>query len=61
MLLPPALFIPVTDDPAQRLDSLQSLPGNTQPYIVYEETTDVWINVSPPGPAATGKRKGRPP
>ncbi|CAL8281303.1 unnamed protein product [Lota lota] len=44
-LLPPALFIPVTDDPAQRLDSLQSLPGNTQPYIVYEETTDVWINV----------------
>ncbi|CAL8311753.1 dipeptidyl peptidase 9 isoform X4 [Gadus morhua] len=45
VLLPPALFIPVTDDPAQRLDSLQSLPGNTQPYIVYEETTDVWINV----------------
>ncbi|CAL8345892.1 unnamed protein product [Merluccius merluccius] len=45
VLLPPALFIPVTDDPAQRLSSLQSLPGNTQPYIVYEETTDVWINV----------------
>uniref|UniRef100_A0A667YID0 dipeptidyl-peptidase IV n=1 Tax=Myripristis murdjan TaxID=586833 RepID=A0A667YID0_9TELE len=44
-LLPPALFIPVTDDPAQRQDSLETLPSNTQPYIIYEETTDVWINV----------------
>ncbi|XP_071752396.1 dipeptidyl peptidase 9 isoform X2 [Centroberyx gerrardi] len=44
-LLPPALFIPVTDDPAQRQDSLEALPSNTQPYIIYEETTDVWINV----------------
>uniref|UniRef100_A0A673CBY6 dipeptidyl-peptidase IV n=1 Tax=Sphaeramia orbicularis TaxID=375764 RepID=A0A673CBY6_9TELE len=45
VLLPPALFIPVTDDPAQRQESLEALPRNTQPYIIYEETTDVWINV----------------
>lgn len=45
VLLPPALFIPVTDDPAQRQESLEAVPSNTQPYIIYEETTDVWINV----------------
>lgn len=45
VLLPPALFIPVTDDPAQRQESLEAVPNNTQPYIIYEETTDVWINV----------------
>lgn len=48
VLLPPALFIPVTDDPAQRQESLEAVPSNTQPYIIYEETTDVWINVSLP-------------
>lgn len=46
VLLPPALFIPVTDDPAQRQESLEAVPGNAQPYVIYEETTDVWINVS---------------
>uniref|UniRef100_A0AAX7TNK8 dipeptidyl-peptidase IV n=1 Tax=Astatotilapia calliptera TaxID=8154 RepID=A0AAX7TNK8_ASTCA len=45
VLLPPALFIPVTDDPALRQESLEAVPTNTQPYIIYEETTDVWINV----------------
>uniref|UniRef100_A0A4W6FCL2 dipeptidyl-peptidase IV n=1 Tax=Lates calcarifer TaxID=8187 RepID=A0A4W6FCL2_LATCA len=45
VLLPPALFIPVTDDPAQRQESLEAVPSNTQPYVIYEETTDVWINV----------------
>lgn len=45
VLLPPDLFIPVTDDPAQRQESLEAVPSNTQPYIIYEETTDVWINV----------------
>uniref|UniRef100_A0A8C9YAM8 dipeptidyl-peptidase IV n=1 Tax=Sander lucioperca TaxID=283035 RepID=A0A8C9YAM8_SANLU len=45
VLLPPALFIPVTDDPAQRQESVEAVPKNTQPYIIYEETTDVWINV----------------
>lgn len=46
VLLPPDLFIPVTDDLAQRQESLDAVPSNTQPYIIYEETTDVWINVS---------------
>uniref|UniRef100_A0A665UKB7 dipeptidyl-peptidase IV n=1 Tax=Echeneis naucrates TaxID=173247 RepID=A0A665UKB7_ECHNA len=45
VLLPPELFILVTDDPAQRQESLEAMPSNTQPYIIYEETTDVWINV----------------
>uniref|UniRef100_A0A8D2ZXD3 dipeptidyl-peptidase IV n=1 Tax=Scophthalmus maximus TaxID=52904 RepID=A0A8D2ZXD3_SCOMX len=45
VLLPPALFVPVTEDPAQRQESLEAVPSNTQPYIIYEETTDVWINV----------------
>uniref|UniRef100_A0A7N8X8H3 dipeptidyl-peptidase IV n=1 Tax=Mastacembelus armatus TaxID=205130 RepID=A0A7N8X8H3_9TELE len=46
VLLPPALFIPVTDDPALRQESLEAVPSDTQPYIIYEETTDVWINVN---------------
>lgn len=45
VLLPPALFIPVTDDPARRQESLEAVPNSTQPYVIYEETTDVWINV----------------
>lgn len=46
VLLPPALFIPVTDDPVLRQESLEAVPSNTQPYIIYEETTDIWINVN---------------
>lgn len=46
VLLPPALFIPVTDDPVQRQESVEAVPSNVQPYVIYEETTDVWINVS---------------
>ncbi|KAL0966661.1 hypothetical protein UPYG_G00298010 [Umbra pygmaea] len=45
VLLPPALFIPVTDDPAQRQENLEAVPEDVHPYIVYEETTDIWINV----------------
>uniref|UniRef100_H2TG12 dipeptidyl-peptidase IV n=1 Tax=Takifugu rubripes TaxID=31033 RepID=H2TG12_TAKRU len=45
VLLPPAFFIPVTDDPARRQESLDAVPTSTQPYVIYEETTDVWINV----------------
>lgn len=47
VLLPPAFFIPVTDDPARRQESLEAVPSSTQPYVIYEETTDVWINVGP--------------
>lgn len=45
VLLPPALFIPVTEDSALRQESLEAVDIYTQPYIIYEETTDVWINV----------------
>uniref|UniRef100_H3D0G3 dipeptidyl-peptidase IV n=1 Tax=Tetraodon nigroviridis TaxID=99883 RepID=H3D0G3_TETNG len=45
VLLPPAFFVPVTDDPARRQESLEAVPDRTQPYVIYEETTDVWINV----------------
>uniref|UniRef100_A0A3Q3AXW5 dipeptidyl-peptidase IV n=1 Tax=Kryptolebias marmoratus TaxID=37003 RepID=A0A3Q3AXW5_KRYMA len=45
VLLPPALFIPVTEDPALRQEYLEAVPSGTQPYIIYEETTDIWINV----------------
>lgn len=45
VLLPPALFIPVTDDPVQRQESLEAVPSDAQPYIIFEETTNVWINV----------------
>lgn len=45
VLLPPALFIPVTGDPAQRQKNLEAVPHDVQPYIFYEETTDIWINV----------------
>uniref|UniRef100_A0A674DWA0 dipeptidyl-peptidase IV n=1 Tax=Salmo trutta TaxID=8032 RepID=A0A674DWA0_SALTR len=45
VLLPPALFIPITDDPAQRQENLEAVPEDVHPYIVYEETTDIWINV----------------
>lgn len=46
VLLPPAFFIPVTDDPARRQESLEAVPNTTQPYVIYEETTDIWINAS---------------
>ncbi|XP_012987726.2 dipeptidyl peptidase 9 isoform X1 [Esox lucius] len=45
VLLPPALFIAVTEDPAQRQESLEAVAHDVHPYIVYEETTNVWINV----------------
>lgn len=47
VLLPPAFFVPASDDPARRQESLEAVPSSTQPYVVYEETTDVWINVGP--------------
>uniref|UniRef100_A0AAV2JNF7 Dipeptidylpeptidase IV N-terminal domain-containing protein n=1 Tax=Knipowitschia caucasica TaxID=637954 RepID=A0AAV2JNF7_KNICA len=45
VLLPPALFVPVTEDASVRQEHLEATPPNAQPYIIYEETTDVWINV----------------
>uniref|UniRef100_A0A8C6PE11 Dipeptidyl peptidase 9 n=1 Tax=Nothobranchius furzeri TaxID=105023 RepID=A0A8C6PE11_NOTFU len=45
VLLPSALFVPVTADPVLRQDSVGAVPSSTHPYIIYEENTDVWINV----------------
>lgn len=45
VLLPPALFIPTTDNEEQRAAFARAVPRDVQPYVVYEEVTDVWINV----------------
>nr|XP_012624691.1 dipeptidyl peptidase 9 isoform X3 [Microcebus murinus]XP_012624692.1 dipeptidyl peptidase 9 isoform X3 [Microcebus murinus]XP_020139416.1 dipeptidyl peptidase 9 isoform X3 [Microcebus murinus] len=45
VLLPPALFIPATENEEQRLAFAKAVPKNVQPYVVYEEVTNVWINV----------------
>ncbi|XP_071395838.1 dipeptidyl peptidase 9-like [Centroberyx affinis] len=44
VLLPPALFVPVQQEPAGRQQSLEAL-RDVQPFIIYEETSDIWINV----------------
>ncbi|TNN31846.1 Dipeptidyl peptidase 9 [Liparis tanakae] len=46
VLLPPALFIAAGQDAAERLRSLEALGGGgVQPFIIYQETSDIWINV----------------
>uniref|UniRef100_G1L9L7 dipeptidyl-peptidase IV n=3 Tax=Ailuropoda melanoleuca TaxID=9646 RepID=G1L9L7_AILME len=45
VLLPPALFIPTTENEEERMAFARAVPGNVQPHVVYEEVTDVWINV----------------
>ena len=45
VLLPPALFIPTTESEEQRAAFARAMPRNVQPHVVYEEVTDVWINV----------------
>ncbi|XP_029470431.1 dipeptidyl peptidase 9 isoform X1 [Rhinatrema bivittatum] len=45
VLLPPALFIPVPDSEEQRLEFAKAVPEDIQPHVIYEEITDVWINV----------------
>lgn len=46
-LLPPALFIPTHQDEASRQESLEALGDTVQPFIIYQETSDIWINVRP--------------
>lgn len=46
VLLPPGLFIPVTQDQAQREESVEAVLEGVHPFIIYEEITDIWINVS---------------
>uniref|UniRef100_A0A7M4ELS7 dipeptidyl-peptidase IV n=1 Tax=Crocodylus porosus TaxID=8502 RepID=A0A7M4ELS7_CROPO len=45
VLLPPALFIPVPENEEQRTEFAKAVPENVQPFVIYEETTDVWINI----------------
>ncbi|XP_026544838.1 dipeptidyl peptidase 9-like [Notechis scutatus] len=45
VLFPPALFIPVPENEEQRLEFAKAVPEDTHPFIVYEEATNVWINV----------------
>ncbi|XP_070809902.1 dipeptidyl peptidase 8 isoform X2 [Pituophis catenifer annectens] len=44
-LLPSALFIPVEDDAMERQKLIDVVPDSVTPLIVYEETTDIWINI----------------
>lgn len=46
VLLPPELFIPAHQDEAKRQESLEALGDSVHPFIVYQETSDIWINVS---------------
>ncbi|XP_068599240.1 dipeptidyl peptidase 9-like [Brachionichthys hirsutus] len=45
VLLPPALFIPVHQDEAGRQESLEALGDGVHPFIIYQETSNIWINV----------------
>jgi hypothetical protein len=45
VLIPPELFIPVEDDAMERQRLIESVPDSVTPLIIYEETTDIWINV----------------
>ncbi|XP_070618400.1 dipeptidyl peptidase 8 isoform X2 [Erythrolamprus reginae] len=44
-LIPPALFIPVEDDAMEKQKLIDAVPGSVTPLIIYEETTDIWINI----------------
>lgn len=46
VLLPPALFLSVSPDEPQWEEHVAAMPEGVQPYIIYEEVTDIWINVS---------------
>uniref|UniRef100_A0A671QGS7 dipeptidyl-peptidase IV n=1 Tax=Sinocyclocheilus anshuiensis TaxID=1608454 RepID=A0A671QGS7_9TELE len=45
VLLPPALFIAASVDDLQWEEHVEAMPEGVQPFIVYEELTDIWINV----------------
>lgn len=45
VLIPPALFIPVEYDAMERQKLIDAVPDSVTPLIIYEETTDIWINV----------------
>lgn len=45
VLLPPALFVPSHQDEAGHKTNLEALGNDTHPFIIYEETSDIWVNV----------------
>uniref|UniRef100_A0A3Q3LGU5 dipeptidyl-peptidase IV n=1 Tax=Mastacembelus armatus TaxID=205130 RepID=A0A3Q3LGU5_9TELE len=45
VLLPPTLFVPANQDEAGRQESLDALSDTVQPFIIYQESSDIWINV----------------
>lgn len=45
VLLPPELFVAVNQDESSRRRTLEALGDNVHPFIIYEETSDIWINV----------------
>uniref|UniRef100_A0A672HAW0 dipeptidyl-peptidase IV n=1 Tax=Salarias fasciatus TaxID=181472 RepID=A0A672HAW0_SALFA len=45
VMLPHALFIPANLDKDKRQATLEALGDTVQPFIIYEETNDIWINV----------------
>ncbi|XP_006831589.1 PREDICTED: dipeptidyl peptidase 8 isoform X1 [Chrysochloris asiatica] len=45
VLISPELFIPVEDDAMERQRLIESVPDSVTPLIIYEETTDIWINI----------------
>uniref|UniRef100_A0A3P9J7H9 dipeptidyl-peptidase IV n=1 Tax=Oryzias latipes TaxID=8090 RepID=A0A3P9J7H9_ORYLA len=45
VLLPPALFIPAHSDTSRILEALESIGDTVHPFIIYQETSDIWINV----------------
>ncbi|KAM8940315.1 dipeptidyl peptidase 9 isoform 2-T2 [Pelodytes ibericus] len=45
VLLPPELFIPVCDDDKQRDQFVQEVPSHVQPHVIYEERSNIWVNV----------------
>ncbi|XP_053317784.1 dipeptidyl peptidase 9 [Spea bombifrons] len=45
VLLPPELFIPVSEDEKQRDQFVQEMPPHIQPHVIYEERSNIWVNV----------------
>uniref|UniRef100_A0A8C0HII7 dipeptidyl-peptidase IV n=1 Tax=Chelonoidis abingdonii TaxID=106734 RepID=A0A8C0HII7_CHEAB len=45
VLVSPALFIAVEDDAMERQKLIDAVPDSVTPLIIYEETTDIWINI----------------
>lgn len=45
VLLPPALFIPAHSDTSRILEALESIGDTVHPFIIYQESSDIWINV----------------